>query len=228
MAKNINSKNGRPLGITTKIRLKKLITPARLQAALLKIESVPIFNRRDILRVLNLTPRQTKRAIKDAIEEGVLMHIKPGLFSLAVKNPSAFVTANYLVDPSYVSLESALSYYRIIPENVYTITSITPKAPKRFVKFNREFTYHKMNRNLFFGYRKVNIGGAPVLMAEKEKALLDFMYFIVRGLRKVNQRMVISGLDEKRLAWYADLFRKSLKERKLVAFNNLLKKLGIL
>ncbi len=211
----------------TRIRPKKFMTSTRLQTMLLKYQAIPIFTQRDVRRLLSLTPRQTVRALHHAIDEEVLIRIKPGLYSLAVRPPSAFIVANYLLDPSYVSLESALSYHRIIPENVYTITSMTPKPSKKTTRLNREFSYHKINRQLYFGYSNVLIGGASVLMAEKEKAVLDYIYFVVQGLRKINQRSNFSKLDRERIKTYAFAFKNVLKGRKGVAFSNLLRSLKL-
>ncbi len=227
MAKRINSKKVKNIGKTTKIRLRKLFSPAKLQATLLRYESIPVFGKNDLRRLLGLSVKQTERALSEALAEGVLVRIKPGLFGLSVRLPSAFALANYLVSPSYISLESALSYHRIIPETVYAVTSVTPKFPKRFNRLNRDFAYHRMNRNLFFGYNKISIGGVPILMADKEKAVLDYLYFVVRGLRKVNQRSDFSKLDKDKLASYLIHFRNALKGRKRVAYDNLLKTLNI-
>jgi predicted transcriptional regulator of viral defense system len=204
------------------------MTPLKMQAMLLKYDAMPVLTLRDIKRLLNLTPKQTNRAVADAVEEGVLTRIKSGLYCLSVRPPSAFALANYLMDPSYISLESALSYYRVIPETVYAVTSVTPKYPKRFEALNRDFTYHKMNRRLYFGYRKVAVGGTLVLMAEKEKAVLDYLYFVVRGLRKLNSRADFSNLNKSQLSAHAEHFRNALQGRKRVAFDNLLDTLNLL
>lgn len=228
MVKTLNGKQTKTIGKTTRIRIRKLITPARLQAILLKQESIPILTTRDTRRLLGVSPRQTQRALQDAMKEDVLMRIKPGLYALAVRPPATFVLANYLMEPSYISLESALSYHRIIPETVYTITSVTPRYPAKFTRLNRDFTYHKINRQLYFGYSKILIGGAPVLMAEKEKAVLDYLYFVVQGLRKINNRSNFSKLNTERLQTYALTFKNVLKGRKRVAFNNLLESLELI
>lgn len=224
----MNGKHSKSAGKTTRIRLQKFMTPARLQTALLKYDNIPIFTPRDLRRLLHLTTKQVSRALYDAVEEGVMTRIKPGLYCLVARPPTAFIIANYLLEPSYVSLESALSYHQIIPESVYTITSATPKSTKKFVRQNREFSYHKMNRQLYFGYSKILIGGAPVLMAEKEKAVLDYLYFVVQGLRKTNQRSNFSKLNMERFMAYALIFRNVLKGRKSVAFNNLLHSLELI
>ena len=43
-----------------------------------------------------------------------------------------FLIANKIYNPSYVSFEMALSYYRLIPEGVYSITSATAKKTIKF------------------------------------------------------------------------------------------------
>lgn len=224
MGKKMNSKQRRPQGQTSKIKLKKAVTPAKVQKALLA-HNTPIFTKRDMQRLLHLSAKKIDRVISEAIADGILTRIKSGLYALEVRQPSTFVVANYLMEPSYISLETALSYYRMIPETVYAITSITPRYPKKFFRMNREFVYHKINKQLYFGYRKISIGGALVLIAEKEKAALDYLYFVTRGLRKLNQRSDFSKLNKQKLESYASIFKKNLKGRKQVAFTNLLEQI---
>jgi predicted transcriptional regulator of viral defense system len=215
-------------GKTTRVRIPKVMTPLRLQSGLLRFNAISIFSKRDVCRLLKLTERQAARAIEEAVNEGVLVRIKRGLFFLAVRQPGALTIANYLLEPSYISLETALSYYRVIPETVYSVTSITPKAPRTFTRLNRKFTYHHINRMLYFGYGKAVIGGTKILIADKEKAVLDYLYFVVQGHRKLNPRSNLAALDQTRLNAYIDTFKTSLGGRKIAAFENLLSSLYLI
>lgn len=87
-----------------------------------------------------------------------------------------FLIANKSYYPSYISLETAFSYYNIIPEVVYNITSVTSKKTLEFNFQNSHFTYKKINSNIFFWYKTIKIWENIILMAEIEKALLDYLY----------------------------------------------------
>lgn len=87
-------------------------------------------------------------------------------------------TANLIYYPSYISLESALFYYELLPEAVFGATSISTNKTYKFDTPAGRFTYGHVKRNLFFGYHyhTSSDNGISTLIAEPEKALLDFFY----------------------------------------------------
>lgn len=115
------------------------------------------------------------------VKDGELIRLKKGLYTLNNEDRgvglSQKLIANILYYPSYVSLEYALSYYDMIPEGVFQVTSVTPKKTKEFSnKFGR-FSYNNIVKKLFFGYELVkDENGFDALIATPEKALLDFFY----------------------------------------------------
>ncbi len=70
-----------------------------------------------------------------------------------------FLIANKLYAPSYVSFEMALSYYGLIPEGVYAITSATSKKTATFQTPIGKFSYRTLKPQLFFGYNQVFVIG---------------------------------------------------------------------
>jgi len=84
-----------------------------------------------------------------------------------------FRTANRLYAPSYISLETALAYYQLIPESVYGITSVTTRRTYRFDTPLTHFVYRTVVPRLFFGYRILPTG---TRLAMLEKSLLDLFY----------------------------------------------------
>jgi len=88
-----------------------------------------------------------------------------------------FLIANKLYGPSYVSLEMALNFYNLIPEGVYSITSISTKKTGGFETEIGNFYYHNVKPKLFFGYRLAKVEDQNYKIAEIEKAVLDYLYF---------------------------------------------------
>lgn len=84
--------------------------------------------------------------------------------------------ANRIYQPSYISLESALAYYHLIPEAVYTTTSVTSNKTASFEPFSQVFSYRHIRPTLFFGYGVIEWQGFPIKMAQVEKVLLDYLY----------------------------------------------------
>jgi len=113
--------------------------------------------------------------------QGLIIQLKKGIYLLnsgdRSTHPSKFFLANQLVFPSYVSLESALAYYHIIPERVYQVTSVTTGKPAQHSSAEGTFSFRHVKHSLLFGFEAVrDERGFEILLASPEKALLDFLY----------------------------------------------------
>lgn len=109
-----------------------------------------------------------------------LIKLKRGLYETN-KNADPLTIANVLLSPSYISFETALSYYGMIPERVYAIKSATfKKNRKKEYKNNFGlFLYQDVNLNAYpYDINQIEIDGVKVMMASKEKALLDLLSVI--------------------------------------------------
>ena len=118
--------------------------------------------------------------------------------------------AGQLYSPSYVSLETALNYYGVIPDIPIAVRSVTPITTKKIKTGLGDFYYLKIDSKLFFGFSQT-----PFAIAYKEKALLD--YFYLRRIRKVSRemRLRLNDWDWKRYHQYAAVFPKWVQEIKL-------------
>jgi predicted transcriptional regulator of viral defense system len=85
--------------------------------------------------------------------------------------------SNFLLSPSYISLEYALSYYDLIPEAVMVYTSVSTKKTTTFKTALGVFEYRSIKEGLFFGFTKTIEQGENYFIAYPEKAILDFFYF---------------------------------------------------
>jgi hypothetical protein len=111
--------------------------------------------------------------------EGILAPIKKGLY---IAGPSVGgvklengLLANHIYGPSYVSLDTALSYYGLIPERVYEVASMTTKTSKEFKTSRGLFTYIHLPLPYYaFGIDRISLSGDQwAMMASPEKALCD-------------------------------------------------------
>jgi predicted transcriptional regulator of viral defense system len=136
---------------------------------------------------------------------GLLVRLKRGVFLFPKAEIDDFAVANLLYPESYVSLESVLNSYGIIPGIPSQITSITPLTTKKINSQRGSFSYSKINSNLYFGFEFFQSGLMYYRVAEPEKAVLDFIY--VRNIKSLaGERMDLSGLDMKKLQRYAREF----------------------
>ena len=116
--------------------------------------------------------------IKRMVQEGKLFRLRRGLYVTTTKI-SPYLVAGTIYGPSYISFETALSRYGLIPERVYACTSATFRK-------NRSKTYK--NDLGVFTYRDIPAAAFPLgvkceeekkmfyAIASPEKALCDMLY----------------------------------------------------
>jgi len=131
-----------------------------------------------------------------------------------------FYLANVIYHPSYVSLESALSFYGIIPEGVFTVTSISTLKTNSFQTDFTSFSYRNVKPKLYFGYRLIPIQHQTIKFATVEKTILDYLY-LNPHINAVNDfealrwnKIALSDINPLLLVDYLKLFdSKALNER---------------
>lgn len=150
--------------------------------------------------VLNLQLHQWTKS-------GDLISLKRGLFMFSDAEPPKTEIAKQLYSPCYFSLEYVLNFYGILPDAVFEYTLVTTKTTRRFETTAGIFAYHKMKREAFTGFDPVT------LMAEKEKALVDYFYLRGRSFtadddfwKQSRLEAVATDIDFKKVFRYAKLF----------------------
>lgn len=126
---------------------------------------------------------------------GYLISPRRGVYYLADEVENKYKIANKIYRPSYISLDSALSKYGLIPETVYTITSVTTKATREFTDKQATYKYYKIKKSIFTAYHTEG----DVLIADPEKAVVDYLYFVAQGKRELNDRLDLSKIDKKKM-----------------------------
>lgn len=132
--------------------------------------------------------------ISELIKSKSLISLRRGLYivgpNIDVPQPEPFLIANHLRGPSYVSLESALSYWNMIPERVYEISSVTTKTSKQYINPAGRFSFKHL-KTPYYSYGIINIEYSPkqtILIASKEKALCDKIVLTPKiNLRSIKQ-----------------------------------------
>lgn len=137
---------------------------------------------------INKKPQILKVQLRGWQKKGLIIKLRRGLYILNKNDrkiePSRIFLANALYSPSYVSMEYALGYYDLIPEKVEDVTSITTKKTSKFTNPFGTFVYQHLKTDLFFGFKEIeDENGFPVLIAEPEKAMLDFIYLNLRDFK---------------------------------------------
>lgn len=179
--------------------------------------------------------------IHELVKEGLLTAVKKGLYipgpELDLARPDAFLLANHLWGPSYVSLESALAHWGFIPERVYETVSVTPKASRSFKTPAGRFSYRHASLPYYaFGIRSVALSEKQrVLIASPEKALCDKVVMtagvLLRSTLQVQQFLEedlridedrLRGLDLRQIdSWTADAPKKNSLQMLIKTLKNL-------
>jgi predicted transcriptional regulator of viral defense system len=124
-------------------------------------------------------PMLDKRRLSEWCQKGYIENVKRGFYRFTdqpINQGATYFTANKIYSPSYISLETALAYYQVIPEAVFISSSISTLNTTKLSTSMGNFTYQHVKENLFFGYVLVSLNGLIVSLANLEKAILDYLY----------------------------------------------------
>ena len=119
-----------------------------------------------------------KSKLAHMAQKGECFPIVKGLYETDPSVPG-YLLAGSIYGPSYISFEYALSYYGMIPETVYVITSATfeKKKKKKYITSFGTFTYRDVPSKAFpLGISVLKEGDYYYRIAEPEKALCDKLY----------------------------------------------------
>ena len=188
-----------------------------------QIKPLPAFNLNDIR---NFDPDFHRPQLSDWISREYIKPLAGGYYVLAnaqIDESLTFMLANLIYEPSYISRESALAYYQIIPESVLGVTSTSSRKTKQFNTQWGVFSYRSIKPNLMFGYEVIDNGqNIKFKIARLEKAVLDYLYWNpdlqseedLEGLRWNTD--LISSLDDNPMFWkYLKIFNSKVLDRRV-------------
>jgi predicted transcriptional regulator of viral defense system len=149
------------------------------------LRSVTVFDSSLVLPFYE-SPQQAQRQLSDWTRAGKVLQLRRGVYAFpppyADERPLTYVVANRLVRPSYVSLQSALSHYGLIPEHVASVTSVTTGRPITVRNDFGRFIYRHVKTEFFFGFHCLQLSrGQFAFLGTPEKALLDLLYLTPGG-----------------------------------------------
>ena len=178
--------------------------------------NLPVFTLREALKVSGLKYNTGRMQITRWVRMQHLARLKNGLYAL--RGPldrgeiPAFYIANRLYTPSYVSLESALNYYDLIPEQTFAVISLCSKPTRKYIVMQTSYVFRSVQPRFLTGYVVEKEMGFDIRIAEREKAVVDYLYFTIIDKTVPLERLDVKGLDHRKMYRYASL----LKEERLV------------
>ncbi|MBE0680084.1 MAG: hypothetical protein IH592_15090 [Bacteroidales bacterium] len=159
------------------------------------------------------------------VRQGYLIRLRQGYYAFPEYKESTDFTlyfANAIYKPSYISLQTALSFYGIIPESVPEITSVTTLKTITFSNDFGEYSYKNIRPELMFGYDLRDMeGGRRIMFATPEKAIIDLLYLYPfynteRDLEdlRLDESYMEDDFNAKRLTEFSDrIGSKALSKR---------------
>lgn len=156
---------------------------------------------------LALEYKQPLIKINAMVKKGCLLQLKRGVYAFNSDYRdyplNLIAVANILHKPSYVSFEYALSYYSLIPERVYSVTSATGYKSWEYSTDIGKFSYTKVPLKVYsLGLEwKYDRRDGGYLIATVEKALCDTIYKDLRA-KKLEKNEVFDYLEnDLRIEW---------------------------
>ncbi len=187
-----------------------------------------VFTSNDIRKI---DPGFHRRRLVEWQQAGHITKIRNGYYCFADQEKSEhflFYLANQLYKPSYISLLSALSFYNLIPEAVFNITSVGTLKTSSFNTVYGRFDYGSLKPSLFFGYKLIKMNSLTFKVAEPEKMILDYCYLIkpnsvldFESLR-INKEETIQLFNFARFDSYLSVYKSTIVNRRANNFKSFL------
>ena len=181
-----------------------------------QLKALPHFSKDSLYQLgkqLGLTDSTVDTYISRFLKYKEILQLKNGLYTSSYffnKNKSdisySFYLANIIRTPSYVSLWSALQFYNLTTEAIYSITSVTPKVTRSYATKAGNFTYNSIKKELFSDFSLMKgkaADGQPMrldfFIASPAKALFDLLYFKTHQFRGVQLKDIKALVEELRI-----------------------------
>lgn len=166
-----------------------------------------------------------RRRLTEWQNKGYIRKIINGFYVFVdrkLKDDDLILIGSRIYNPAYISFETALSRYGLIPETVYGITCATTRKTNQFKTSIGAFTYRTIVPRLFFGYRILPQGGRIAYM---EKSLLDYFYGNSDvstpedfDSRRFNKEVFLELLDKAKLSKYLGRFNQKRLSTRITDF----------
>lgn len=154
-----------------------------------------------VLRSLFADYHSPRNKIANLEQAEKIIRLKRGMYVVAPKISKQLLSveliANHIYGPSYVSMENALRYFGLIPEQVYSVRSLTTNRSKSFENSIGNFEYITANGNYYsIGIKQQVVESKyTFLIATPEKALCD-MITTTPQLRIQSEKALVTYLEE--------------------------------
>jgi predicted transcriptional regulator of viral defense system len=132
----------------------------------------------------NVSCGAARKRVAGMSKAGWLIRLKKGHYlvvtdisTLGFTDVSELVIAQSLNPDSYISFECALQYHGMFDQMLARIDAVTTRTTKSYRVLQTTYTFSSIKEDLYFGFTRESVNNQKVNVAEKEKAILDILYF---------------------------------------------------
>lgn len=134
-----------------------------------------IFTLNDLIKITNQKKEIIKNKLTLLVAQKKIFRIKKGHYSTKKINNKFQLQKTY--NQTYICLQSALEYYGSTTQRFNNLDLITKKTLNNQEINKTKITFHKVKKNMFFGYQKNTINNTEIFISNIEKTIIDCIYF---------------------------------------------------
>jgi predicted transcriptional regulator of viral defense system len=165
----------------------------------------------ELARKYGVVPPAVTQALSRQEQKGLVQHVSNKVyFNWLAQDGSPCDLVNVLRNDAYVSLESGLREYGISTQSPRTLTCVTTERPKEFKAGTIAIRYRSITPRLYWGSLRKTTRYGSYLLAEPEKAILDWIYLgLQNGTAPALDELDFGNVDRQKLLNYARRFPSS-------------------
>jgi|SRR5208283_2535136 len=165
----------------------------------------------DLARKYGIIPAAVTQALSRQERRGLVEHVSKKIYyNWLAQGGSPRDLVNVLRNDAYVSLDSGLREYGISTQSPRTLTCVTKERPRDFKAKTITISYRSISPRLYWGFVRKTTRYGSYLIAEPEKAILDWIYLgIQNGAAPALDELDFGGVDRPKLLNYARRFPSS-------------------
>ena len=166
----------------------------------------------DLAHRYGIIPVAVTQALSRQESKGLVEHVSSKIYyNCLAQDASPRDLVNVLRRDAYISLDSALREYGISTQSPRTLTCVTTGRPQEFKSRTIAISYRSISPRFYWGYVRKTTRYGSYLIAEAEKAILDWIYFgIQNGFAPALDEQDFGNIDRPKLLEYARRFPSSV------------------
>jgi predicted transcriptional regulator of viral defense system len=167
----------------------------------------------ELARKYKLPVASIQKALLRLRDRGLVSRVAEGVYANKLVRDIAATDFIQMLRPnSYVSLESALSHWGLSTQSPVALTCVTTGKPKEYQVPEFAIRFRTISRNLYWGFVEKQTRYSTYLIAEPEKALLDWVYLSLQGgIRPSLDEIELKSVSKQKLVEYASKFPGSVR-----------------